>query len=169
MKPTELKLFSKSEQSLLVGTETKRLADLSEQELDELFTRVRRARTKYLKLHRRQSADLVAQSSSRAGTSSSNERTLRKAEIFEDALARVARALASAARATAKQLKDERLAAATAAKGAPTRNGGKAGDTSREPDTSDHTEPARGRASSKSRQASRQASGARKQARRDRR
>ena len=58
-------------------------------DLDELLTRVRRARNKYTKLYRRQSADLVAAKSSRAGTSTSNLRTKRKAEIFEDALAAV--------------------------------------------------------------------------------
>ena len=85
MKPTELDMFSAAEQTLLVHTERQRLAKMSEDELDELFTRVRRARTKYTKLYRRQSADLVASKSSRAGTSTSNQRTKRKAEILEDA------------------------------------------------------------------------------------
>lgn len=167
MKPTELKLFSKAEQTLLVATETKRLAELSEDDLEALMMRVRRARTKYVKLYRRQSADLVADSSSRAGTASSNQRTLRKAEILEDALARVARGLATAARRTARQLKDERLAAAAAAKGSPFRDQPTANDA--DPRSSSHVEPVRGRAASKTRQASRQASGARKQARRDQR
>ena len=95
MNPTELHLFSAKEQTLLVATEPARLAGLSEDDLDELLTLVRRARNKYTKLYRRQSADLVAASSSRRGTSTSNQRTKRKAEIFEDALARVARSLAS--------------------------------------------------------------------------
>lgn len=157
------------EQTMLVATETKRLAELSEHDLEALLTRVRRARTKYLKLYRRRSADLVVDSSSRAGTPSSNERTLRKAEILEDALARVARALASEARRTARQLKNERLAAAAAAKGSPVRSEVRPNDTDRGPGSSGHVEPVRGRAASKSRQASRMASGARKQARRDRR
>ena len=105
MNPTELHLFNAAEQTLLVHTERERLADMSEDELDELFTRVRRARTKYTKLYRRQSADLVKAKSSRSGTSTSNQRTKRKAEILEDALARVATALGAAARATAKELK----------------------------------------------------------------
>lgn len=167
MNPTELQLFSKSEQTLLVGTEPKRLADLTEDELDELFTRVRRARTKYMKLYRRQSADLVADSGSRDGTATSNQRTHRKAEILEDALARVARALASAARATSRQIKDERLAAAAAAKGAP--DLGPAMSANAGSRSQVDGKPARGRATSKSRQASRRASGARNQARRDRR
>jgi septal ring factor EnvC (AmiA/AmiB activator) len=120
MNPSELHtLFNAAEQTLLVATEPARLADLDEDQLDELLTRVRRARNKYSKLYRRQSGALVDASSSRAGTSTSNQRTRRKAEIFEDTLARVAKALSSAAKASAAELKAERLAAAAAAKGAP--------------------------------------------------
>jgi hypothetical protein len=166
MNPTELHLFSAAEQTLLVQTERARIVDLSEDDLDELFTRVRRARTKYTKLYRRQSGDLVAAKSSRAGTSTSNQRTKRKAEIFEDALARVATALGAAARATAKELKNERLAAAKAAKGSPV---SKSGVTTATSDTAKKTggRAPSGRAASASRQASHAASGQRSQARRD--
>jgi hypothetical protein len=165
MNPTELHLFSAAEQTLLVQTERARLVELSEDELDELFTRVRRARTKYTKLYRRQSGDLVAAKSSRSGTSTSNQRTKRKAEIFEDALARVATALGTAARATAKDLKSERLAAAKAAKGSPAKQAGNSG-TSKVEDAKKGRTPT-GRSTSKARQASRKSSGARNQARRD--
>ncbi len=127
MNPTELDMFSAAEQTLLVQTERDRLAEMSEDELDALFTRVRRARTKYTKLYRRQSADLVASKSSRAGTSTSNQRTKRKAEILEDALARVAAALGAAARATARELKAERLAAAGCREGFAPHAGGQRG------------------------------------------
>jgi hypothetical protein len=165
MNPTELDLFSAAEQTLLVQTDRDRLATMSEDELDDLFARVRRARTKYTKLYRRQSADLVAAKSTRAGTSTSNQRTKRKAEILEDALARVAAALGAAARATAKELKAERLAAASAAKGSP-RSQGSAGSTPTPPSASDSKAP-RGRSTTKARQASRKSSGARSQAKRD--
>ncbi len=168
MTPSELRLFTKNEQALLVDTERKRLDPLTEDELDELFTRVRRARNKYLKLYRRQSATLVADHASRAGTDSSNQRTYRKAEIFEDALARVARALATAARATSKQLKEERLAAAAAATGAPL-PAGEVPEPKAQDSGSSRPKEVRGRASSRSRQAARASEGARKQARRDRR
>jgi hypothetical protein len=167
MNPTELHLFSSAEQTLLVHTERARLAELSEDELDELFTRVRRARTKYTKLYRRQSADLVKAKSSRSGTSTSNQRTKRKAEILEDALARVATALGAAARTTAKELKAERLAAAKAAKGSPAKQG--AASAKKTSATDKRGNAATGRSTSKSRQASRTASGARNQARRDNR
>lgn len=166
MTPTEIHLFSSKEQTLLVATEPKRLVAMSEDELDHLLMLVRRARNKYTKLYRRQSADLVATTSSRSGTSTSNQRTKRKAEILEDALARVATALSKAARATAKHLKDERLSRARAATGSP-RAGRPTAGTSGASGTGATGKSAKGRSTSKGRQASRQASGARKQAKRD--
>jgi len=167
MKPTELHtLFTSKEQTILVATERARLVDMSEDELDDLLTLVRRARNKYTKLYRRQSSDLVGASSSRAGTSTSNQRTKRKAEIFEDALARVARALATAASATAKELKQERIAAAQAAKGSPTKQGA-AASTSASTASRSGGKKAKGASTSKGRQGSTAASGARRQAKRD--
>jgi hypothetical protein len=164
--PTELHLFSAKEQTLLVATEPARLAELSEDDLDDLLTLVRRARNKYTKLYRRQSADLVAASSSRRGTSTSNQRTKRKAEIFEDALARVARSLAAAASATAKELKRERLDAARAAKGTPAiAQAASPGAAKATPAGTSRT--AKGPNTSPSRQASTKAKGARSQAKRD--
>lgn len=165
--PTELHtLFSAKEQTLLVATESARLADLSEDELDELLTLVRRARNKYTKLYRRQSADLVVASSSRRGTSTSNQRTKRKAEIFEDALARVARSLAAAASATAKELKRERLDAARAAKGTPAiAQAGSHGSSAPSPTRAPRK--AKGPNTSRSQRASTKAKGARSQAKRD--
>jgi ABC-type Na+ efflux pump permease subunit len=165
--PTELHtLFSAGEQTLLVATEPARLTELSEDDLDALLTLVRRARNKYTKLYRRQSADLVAASSSRHGTSTSNQRTKRKAEIFEDALARVARSLASAASATAKELKRERLDAASAAKGTPAvAKAGSPGAAKATPAGTSRS--AKGASTSPSRQASTKAKGARSQAKRD--
>ncbi len=169
MNPTELHtLFSSKEQTLLVATERARLKEMGEDDLDELLTLVRRARNKYTKLYRRQSADLVAAKSSRAGTSTSNQRTKRKAEIFEDALARVATALGAAARATSNELKQERLAAASAAKGTPAVARGhssKPGITGDQPATSRGGN--KGGAASKSRRASSNAQGSRRQAKRD--
>jgi hypothetical protein len=164
--PTELHLFSAKEQTLLVATEPARLAGLSEDDLDDVLTLVRRARNKYTKLYRRQSADLVAASSSRRGTSTSNQRTKRKAEIFEDALARVARSLATAASATAKELKRERLEAARAAKGTPAiAQAGSPGAAT--PTPAGTSRRAKGPNTSPSRQASTKAKGARSQAKRD--
>jgi hypothetical protein len=168
--PTELHtLFSAKEQTLLVATEPARLKDLSEDELDELLTLVRRARTKYTKLYRRQSAELVAASSSRRGTATSNQRTKRKAEIFEDALARVARALSAAAKATANELKRERLDAARAAKGTPAVAVASDDPAPARGGTSQRSKTAKGPTADPARRASKQAAGARKQAKSDRR
>lgn len=168
MNPTELHtLFTDKEQTLLVATERARLTGLAEDDLDELLTLVRRARNKYTKLYRRQSAALVADKSSRAGTSTSNQRTKRKAEIFEDALARVASALAAAARATSITLKRERLAAASAAKGTPAvanSRSSPAGITGDQPSIRGGN---KGGAASKARRASSAAAGSRRQAKRD--
>ena len=88
MKPTELtSLFSAKEQTLLVATEPLRLAAHTEDELGEILLLVRRARNKYSGLHRRQASATVPAVGRRAATQSTNLRTLRKAEIFEDALA----------------------------------------------------------------------------------
>ena len=115
MNPTELALFSDKEQTLLVATEPARLALMDEDALGEALLLVRRARNKYSKLHRRQASVTVSEVGRRAATQSQNLRTLRKAEIFEDALARVSRAYAAAAKAAAAQLKSERLALAKSA------------------------------------------------------
>jgi hypothetical protein len=111
-------LFSEKEQTILVATETARISKMSEDELGDLLMLVRRARNKYSTLHRRQAATSIDAARKRAAASSSNTRTLRKAEIFEDALARVSASLASAARASRDELKKERLAAARGEKAA---------------------------------------------------
>jgi hypothetical protein len=116
--PTELSLFSEKEQTILVATESERIAKMSEDELGDLLMLVRRARNKYSTLHRRQAATSIEAAGKRSAASSSNTRTLRKAEIFEDALARVSASLASAARASRDELKKERLAAARGEKAA---------------------------------------------------
>lgn len=162
MNPTELDLFSANEQTLLVATEPARLKQMSEDELDDLLTLVRRARTKYTKLYRRQSASSVQAAGKRSASGSSNQRTLRKAEIFEDALARVARALAAAARVQRDELKAQRIAMARGESGPPARTGGRAGNTSGAAQTSK-----RGDHVTKRRAASTTAKGARNQARKD--
>lgn len=176
MKPTELhELFSDKEQTLLVSTEPARLKKLSEDDLDDLLGRVRRARNKYTKLYRRQAAEQVRSSRARSTTGSSNQRSKRKAEIFEDALARVARSLGTAARATARELKAERIAAAEAVKSGHQSSGAGAKKKVKRPTRKvagkDQKGAGRGAskggAASKARQASRAAAGARNQARRD--
>jgi len=112
MKSTEMNLFSAKEQSLLMSTERTRLSKLTLDELGDILTLVRRARDKYSSLHRRQATTSIDSARARSASASDNSRTLRKAEIFDDALARVSTSLASAARVSRDELKKERLAAA---------------------------------------------------------
>jgi hypothetical protein len=125
MKPSEISLFTKKEQTLLVETENKRLEGLDEDALADILNRVRRGRKKYSDLDRRQSVAAIKASGRRAASASSNERTMRKAEIFEDAVSRVSRHLSRVARANANQLKRERLDAAKSSSDGPTAKRGK--------------------------------------------
>jgi hypothetical protein len=172
MNPTELALFSANEQTLLVATEPARLALMSEDELGDALLLVRRARNKYSKLHRRQASATVSAVGRRAATQSQNLRTLRKAEIFEDALARVSRAYSSAARAAASQLKSERLALAKAGAVMPAATPKPSKSTAKASQTKGRTAAGRGvvpasATASPARRGSSTAQGARRQAKRD--
>ena len=105
-----------SEWLLVKETERAALAALSEDELIELHTRVRRARGKYVKNYRRGASARVSTAGGRGKARPQNSRDRDRAEVFEDALARVSTALSSAAKRSAAELKAERIAAAQAAK-----------------------------------------------------
>ncbi|CAN5535961.1 hypothetical protein BH23ACT3_BH23ACT3_18630 [soil metagenome] len=163
MTPTELSLFNDKKQTLLVATEPSRLKEMSEDELDDLLTLVRKARNKYNTQYRRQGRESVDSAGKRSATATSNQRTLRKAEIFEDALARVARSLSAAARAQRDELKAERIAAARGERGSAARKpAGRARNESGRAQTA-----RRGDHVTERRAASTRAKGARNQARRD--
>ena len=178
MNPTELSLFSDKEQTLLVATEPARLAAMDEDELDQLLALVRRARNKYSKLYRRQGAAQVQVAGKRSANATSNQRTIRKAEIFEDALYRVSRALSAAARRSRDELKRERIELARASSGVPGRHATTSG---KSPATSGAGKPSGTGSTTRTgtgtgrkgtvterRAASTRASNARSQARRDR-
>jgi len=111
VKPSILAMLNDSEQALVRQTDNVELAGLDEDALLALHARVRRARDKYAKLYRRRASAQVAEDSSRGRAHSRHARTALKAEVFEDALARVSRHLARAARASANQLRTDRIAA----------------------------------------------------------
>jgi len=171
--PTELALFSAKEQTILVATEPARLAAMDEDALGDALLLVRRARNKYSGLHRRQASATVSDVGRRAATQSQNLRTLRKAEIFEDALARVSRAYATAAKAAARQLKSERLALASAATASSPASSPRAPKSTAKAGTSDgRTAAGRGvkpasATASPARRGSSKAQGAKRQAKRD--
>jgi hypothetical protein len=107
-------LNSLTEAEFLLARETApdQLAGLDEDALVELHTRVRRARDRYTKSYRREASAKVAEYGGRGKAAPKNTRNAQKAEVFEDALARVSRSLAAAARRSATALKTERLQAA---------------------------------------------------------
>lgn len=106
--------LTEAERLLIQETERDQMADLDEDALVALHTRVRRARDKYVGLYRRSSAGRVTTVGGRGKAYAKGTRDRGKAEVFEDALARVSRRLAAAARASAVELKKERLAEARA-------------------------------------------------------
>ncbi|NUO61380.1 MAG: hypothetical protein HOV78_32365, partial [Hamadaea sp.] len=111
--------LTRAQQDLLRETDRDNLALLDEDGLVELHTRIRRARDKHVGLYRREAASKVATVGGRGKAHAKNTRNRETAEVFEDALARVSRALAAAARASANALRAERLAMARAARSAP--------------------------------------------------
>jgi hypothetical protein len=104
--------LTNKERALIAETQPARLRELDEDQLVELHTRVRRARNKFVTLHRRETGDQVIEAGGRGIVSAGPRRSASKAEIFEDALARVSTSLARAARRSAADLRAERLAAA---------------------------------------------------------
>jgi hypothetical protein len=160
-----LNSLTETEQMLVRDTERDRLAELDEDGLVELHTRIRRARNKYVKVYRRRAAARVADVGGRGKAYAKNTRSRAKAEVFEDALARVSERLAAAARASAQALRDERLAEArTAGNSAPPRPATAQPVEQREPQRSDRRPDHGGLPK---RHASTRAAGARRQARRD--
>ena len=105
-------MLNETEQALLRAVQPRELKRLDEDELTELHDRVRRARNKYSKLYRRRASERVTSDRSRSRASAANAKAARKAEGFEDALAKVSERLAQVAAAAAEELKAERLAAA---------------------------------------------------------
>jgi len=105
-------MLNETEQALLRAVEPREMNRLDEDELAALHDRIRRARNKYSKLYRRRAREQVTGDRSRGRASAANAKAARKAEGFEDALARVSHKLAQVAAVAAEELKAERLAAA---------------------------------------------------------
>ena len=161
------------ELDLLRETEPARMGGLDEDALLDLHARVRRARTKYVKLYRRQASARVADTGGRGAARPMNRRNADKAEVFEVALARVSKQVDVVARRAAAQLKSERLAAARAAKTPrKTSSGGRPAPRRKTTSVAGTGSPGRARAATKTtgglkRDASSRAAGARRQAARD--
>ncbi len=158
-----LNSLTELERNLVAETEKQAMAELDEDALLELHTRIRRARTKYVKLYRRQASAQVETQGGRGKAFPKNQRSRDKAEIFERALARVSRRVDVLAKRSAAELKAERLAAAQRTGSGP--GGDKTGTGA------DQKAVRRARATKttggKKRDASTRAKGARRQAKRD--
>ncbi len=156
--------LTKKERRLVAETERDAMADLDEDQLLELHTRIRRARTKYVHLYRRPASAQVAAKGGRGHAFATNQRNRDKAEVFEVALARVSRRVDVAAKQAAAELRAERLAAA----GKNRRSGPPTAGVAPGPDqTATRRHTASKTTGGKKKDASTQAKGARRQAKRD--
>jgi hypothetical protein len=174
MKASLLAVLNHNERLLVTETERAALAGLDEDAVVELFARVRRARDKYVGQYRRTASAAVAAKGGRGRARPENRRAAQKAEAFEEALARVSRRLAVLAAQAARELRAERLAAAAAdeagrpgsARQRPARSTARPVGATRSRTTGDRDlrSPARAKA-----RASTRATGARRQASKDRR
>lgn len=117
MNKTLLASLNSSERLLIAETETPQLALLDEDETSALHTRVLRARNKAQGIYRRTASSKILAKGGRGKAHGENAHARLKVEAFEEALGRVSARLAKLAKASARELKDERLAAAAAAKG----------------------------------------------------
>jgi hypothetical protein len=109
-------VLNDAERLLVDETEPAALALLDEDAAVELHTRIRRARGKYVGQYRRGAAAKVARKGGRGHARPTNRNAAVKAEVFEEALARVSRRLSVLAKESAAELRTERLDAARAAK-----------------------------------------------------
>ena len=116
MNKAVLNSMTEAERRLVNETERKALIDLDEDGLLELHSRVRRARTKYVKNYRRAASARVVEDAARGVAYAKNQRDRDKAEVFELALARVSRRVEVMAKRSAAELRAQRLEAARAAK-----------------------------------------------------
>ncbi|WP_426595701.1 hypothetical protein ACPPVS_08835 [Cellulomonas sp. McL0617] len=109
-----LGILRDDERDLIRETEPARMQELDEDALITLHSRIRRARKKYQTNYRRQASAGVAEHGGRGKSRPKNTKAAQKAEVFEDALARVSGHLETVARQEAEDLKARRLAAARA-------------------------------------------------------
>lgn len=157
--------LGKAEKDLLREAEPKRMAELDEDELLDLHKRIRRARNKYAGIYRRQGSAKVAKKGGRGLAKEKNTRNAGRSEVFEDALARVSAKLSKVAAESAKQLKADRLAAASTPGTWPGAQG--ATQTEDEQVAAQVTDRKPRGPGREKRNASSQAKGARRQAKRD--
>ncbi|TDC91093.1 hypothetical protein [Actinomadura sp. 7K507] len=161
-----LNSLNEDEKALVRETGSGELGEMDEDGLVELHTRIRRARNKYSKLYRRAAGERVAEYGGRGTSRPKNTRNAQKAEVFEDALARVSWYLARAARRSAAELKAERIAAANPDRDTP-KPAGTPEPTAKAAQTTQRVRPTSAGPALNRRHAATRAKGARRQAKRD--
>jgi hypothetical protein len=161
-----LNSLNEPEKALVRETGSAELSYLTEDGLVDLHTRIRRARDKYSKLYRRTASARVEEQGGRGKARPKNQRNAQKAEVFEDALARVSWHLSRAARRSAADLKAERIAAANPPRTSPPRPGAPKPE-SMTPQTTPRRRPTSADPALNRRHAATRAKGARRQAHRD--
>ena len=170
MNKSMLAVLNTSERMLVGETDAAALAALDEDAAVALQDRIRRVRTKYVGLYRRGASARVVEQRGRGKARPKNTTAAAKAEVFEEALARVSRRVAVLAREAAAQLRDERLATARSVRAGKKPAKAPAGGTPRKSRTV-VAGPAGDRAlrsaASEKNRASTKAAGARRQAKRD--
>ncbi|WP_322921932.1 hypothetical protein [Nocardioides renjunii] len=112
-----LSSLTEKEAALVREADPAGLLDLDEDQLLELHDRVRRERTKHLKVYRRGASAAVADVGGRGKAYDRNQRARAKAEVFESVLAQVSRQVSAAARNAAQELRAERIAEARSTTG----------------------------------------------------
>lgn len=122
MSQAVLNSMTDAEQRLVAETTPAALAELDEDELLELHSRIRRARSKYVKKYRRGASGAVVKRGGRGFSYPKNQRDRDKAAVFETALARVSKEVGAHATRAAAELKSSRLAAARSGGSGPTRS-----------------------------------------------
>lgn len=165
MQKSQLAVLTDQERMTILETFPDALAELDEDAVSDLHRRIRKARNKYSGIYRRGGAGKVKGAGGRGKAYGKNQRARDKAEIFEDALARVSERLAVLARQAAEDLKQERLAAARAAKSGQKPNPGYDGPAGGAPPW--HGKAPRTDTRTKKRRADTGSQGARRQAKRD--
>lgn len=160
-----LNSMTAAERRLVDETSRDAMAELDEEELLALHSRIRRARAKYVSTYRRKASRAVVKRGGRGFSYPKNQRDRDKAEVFEGALASVSRQVGRHAARAAAELKASRLAAARSDGSGP-RN------VSARADSSPAVAESRPRGAKKTtgglkKDASTRAAGARRQAKRD--
>jgi len=112
MNQAVLNSMTAAEQRLVAETSREAMVVLDEEELLALHARIRRARSKYVTMYRRNARGAVVKRGGRGFSYPKNQRDRDKAEVFEGALAAVSKEVGTHAARAAAELKASRLAAA---------------------------------------------------------